>query len=196
MDRFNSWPNREWLSILSPLVGGFMKIQVSEAMSEKILTIRPEESIAHAYEYLRECRVRHLVVVNKQNQVLGVISDRDFQRAMQTKIQQLNAIKVVGEYFDPQHQVQDYMSWETQTIHENAGLRHVALKMLESKISSLVVVNDENQMVGFLTTDDLLWALVKLTEEEKDEEFLLDLKSQILNSPLGSIVNTISQIGI
>ena len=67
--------------------------------------------------------------------------------------------------------------------------------MLEEKISSLVIVDDNHKMVGFLTSDDLLWVLVRLIEE-KDGEFLLDLKAQLLNSPLGSIVTTISQTGI
>ena len=173
-----------------------MKIQISENMNKKILTIRPEASIPEAYTYLKECRVRHLVVVNGEGQVLGVISDRDFQRAMQTKVETAGFVKIIGESFNPIHQVQDFMSWGVQSIHEDEGLRQVAIKMLEAKISSLVVVNDENKMVGFLTTDDLLWVLVKLTEEDKENEFLLDLKAQILNSPLGAIATSLSQAGI
>jgi acetoin utilization protein AcuB len=173
-----------------------MKIKISENMNKRVLTVRPEASIPKAYEYLKDCRVRHLVVVNDEEQVLGVISDRDFQRAMQTSVDNAGYVKIIGESFNPMHQVQDFMSWGTQTVHETSGLRQVALKMLENKISSVVVVDDDNKMVGFMTTDDLLWALVKLTEDDKTEEMLLDLKAQILNSPLGSIVNSISQIGI
>jgi len=173
-----------------------MKIQISENMNKKILTVSPEASIAEAYVHLKECRIRHLVVVSDENQVLGVISDRDFQRAMQSKVEQNGYVKTVEETFNPAHQVQDFMSWGVQTVNEEAGLRQVALKMLEAKISSLVVVNENNQMVGFLTTDDLLWALVRLADDDKDKDFLLDLKAQILNSPLGLIVNSISQLGI
>lgn len=172
-----------------------MKIQVSDNMNKKIFTVRPEMPIHKAYEYLRECRVRHLVVVDHANHVVGVISDRDFQRAMQTSIERAGVIKVIGEHFNTEHLVQDFMSWGIQTLNEKAGLKQAALKMLEAKISSLVIINDENKMEGFLTSDDLLWVLVRLLEE-KDGDFLLDLKAQILNSPLGSIINTISQTGI
>lgn len=173
-----------------------MKIQVNETMNKRVLTVEPEVSIAEAYSYLRECRVRHLVVVNNIGHVVGVISDRDFQRAMQTRLGAGGPAKNLGEFFISSHQVQDYMSSEIQAIHESAGLRQVALKMLESKISSLVVVNDHNKMVGFITTDDLLWVLVKLTEEDKKDEFLGDLKARIMNSPLGPIINSVSQTGI
>ncbi len=173
----------------------YMKIQVSETMNKKVFTVSPVMPIYEAYEYLHNCRVRHLVVVDQTNHVVGVISDRDFQRAMRTSIEKAGVVKVIGEHFDPDHQVQDFMSWGLQTLHEAAGLKQAALKMLETKISSLVIVNDENKMVGFMTSDDLLWVLVKLMDE-RDDDFLLDLKAQILNSPLGSLVNTISQAGI
>ena len=173
-----------------------MKIQVSETMNKKVLTIQPDVAVAEAYSYLRECRVRHLVVVDDKGHVVGVISDRDFQRAMQTRIENIGSIKTMGEFFISTHKVQDYMSSEIQSIHESEGLRQVAMKMLEAKISSLVVVNDHNRMVGFLTTDDLLWVLVKLTEDDKKDEFLEDLKAKIMNSPLGSIINSVSQAGI
>lgn len=173
-----------------------MKIQVSETMNKRVLMILPEVPISEAYDYLRECRVRHLVVVNDLGYVVGVISDRDFQRAMQTRISEAGSAKIMSEFFISSHQVQDYMSSEIQVIHESVGLRQVALKMLESKISSLVVIDDQNKMVGVITTDDLLWALVKLTEVDKKDEFLDDLKAKIMNSPLGSLINSVSQTGI
>lgn len=172
-----------------------MKIQLSETMNKKVYTVRPTMPVYEAYEFLRECRVRHLVVVDDANHVVGVISDRDFQRAMQTDVERSGAVKVIGEHFNLDHQVQDFMSWGVQTLHESAGIKQAALRMLEAKISSLVIINDENKMVGFMTSDDLLWVLVHLVED-KDQEFLLDLKAQIMNSPLGAIVNTISQAGL
>lgn len=173
-----------------------MKVQISETMSKKVYVVGPTMSLEGAFQYLRECRVRHLVVVDPEGFVIGVISDRDFQRAMVSQIEKNDTFQVINEYFNPSHLVQDFMSWEIQSINESASLRQVALRMLECKISSLIVVNDNNQMVGFLTTDDMLWTLVKLIDEEPGEEILLDLKAQILNSPIGSIVNTLNQAGI
>lgn len=173
-----------------------MKVRMSEAMSRKVLTVTPEDSIMEAYLSLKENRVRHLVVIDEDDYVVGVISDRDFQRAMVSHVEQAGSMKMVEEYFNPEHQVQDFMSWDVQAILESDSLKHVALRMLEKKISSLVVVNDKDEMVGFITSDDLLWVLVKLIDEQSDDEFLLDLKAQVLNSPLGAIVNSLSQVGI
>lgn len=172
-----------------------MKIEVSETMNKKVFTVNPTMLIYEAFEFLRECRVRHLVVVDQAKHVVGVISDRDFQRAMHTNVEKAGSVRVIGEHFNPTHQVQDFMSCGIQTLHETAGIKQAALKMLEAKISSLVIVNDENKMVGFMTSDDLLWVLIKLIEE-RDEGFLADLKAQIFNSPLGAIANSLSQTGI
>jgi acetoin utilization protein AcuB len=172
-----------------------MKVPVSESMNKKIYTVSPDKSVHEAYEFMKERRIRHLVVVDGSKHVVGVLSDRDVLRAMHTDIEQAGSVKVIGEHFNSEDLVQDYMSWDIQTLGESAGLRQAALKMLETKISSLVVVNENHQMVGFITSDDLLWVLVKLTEEREDD-FLLDLKAQILNSPLGAIANSISQTGL
>lgn len=172
-----------------------MKIQLSEAMNKKIFTVTVSMPIKKAYEYLREKRVRHLVVLDESEHVVGVISDRDFQRAIQTTIEKAGPVNVVGEYFIESQQVRDYMSWGVHTLVESEGIKEAALKMLELKISSLVIVDDSMKMVGFMTSDDLLWALTRLIESE-DEGVLQDLKAQILNSPLGSLINTISQAGI
>lgn len=172
-----------------------MKIQVSETMNRKVYTVSPEMPIQKAYEFLKECRVRHLVVVDSEKYVVGVISDRDFQRAMASTVQQAGNIKVIGEQFESTHAVQDFMSWGLEVLHESASLKHAALKMLEAKISSLVIIDDKDQMVGFITSDDLLWVLARVIED-RDSGFLEDLKAQIYNSPLGSIANTMSQAGI
>lgn len=172
-----------------------MKVPVSESMNKKIFTVSPHRSVHEAYEFMKERRIRHLVVVDESKHVVGVLSDRDILRAMHTDIEKAGSVKVIGEHFNSDDQVQDYMSWDIQVLNESAGLKQAALKMLESKISSLVIINDHHQMVGFITSDDLLWVLVKLIGD-KDEDFLLDLKAQILNSPLGAIVNSISQTGL
>lgn len=173
-----------------------MKIQLSEAMSKRVYTVTPDMSVMAAHEYLVERRVRHLVVITPERQVVGIMSDRDFQRAMQTNVNRSGAVHVVGEGFHPDHQVRDFMSWGVHTLHEKEGVKQAALKMLELKISSLVIVNDQQEVVGFMTTDDLLWVLTKIIEDDDDSAFLENLKAQILNSPLGSMMNSISQAGI
>lgn len=164
-------------------------------MSKKVFIVPPEMGIYQAYEFLQVNRVRHLVVVDPDNHVVGIISDRDFQRAMQSHFEVSGSTQVLGECFRLDHKVCDFMSTHIEFINESEGLKQVALKMLESKISSLVVVNGQNKMVGFMTSDDLLWALVKLIDDN-DHDFLQDLKAQILNSPLGALIETINQAGI
>jgi acetoin utilization protein AcuB len=172
-----------------------MKVQITETMSKKVFTVPPDMGISEAYEFLLSCRVRHLVVIDGDNHVVGIISDRDFQRAMHSNIEQAGPIQVVSEYFKLDQRVRDFMSANVQFLGEDESLKQAAMKMLETKISSLVVINQSHQMVGFITSDDLLWALVKLIDDN-DHDLIQELKAQIMNSPLGTLVNSISQAGI
>ncbi len=172
-----------------------MKPKLSENISKKIYSVRPGTSMQEAYQFMKEKRIRHLVVIEEDKSVMGVISDRDFNRALQTHIKKADSIKVVSEHFEPSHKVQDFMSWDIQNVSEDASVKDVALKLLEKKLSSLLVVDKHNTVKGIITTDDLLWILVKLLEGG-ESHIIEDLKAQIANSPLGFLANSLSQTGI
>jgi acetoin utilization protein AcuB len=164
-------------------------------MAKKIFTVLPDSKVFEAYQFMMEKRVRHLLVVDKDNIVVGMISDRDFQRALTTKVEKTEHLKIVAEHFNPEDEVQDYMSWQIARISDAANLKEAGYKILEEKISSVVICDDSNRVVGILTTDDLIWVLVKLLEE-KERSFLEEVKSELMNSPLGAIANSLSQSGI
>jgi acetoin utilization protein AcuB len=171
------------------------KLTLHDNMAKKIFTVLPDTKVFDAYEFMNEKRVRHLLVVDKDNVVVGVISDRDFQRALTTHIEKTEHLKIIAEHFNPEDEVQDYMNWQISQVSIDLGLKQVAYRILEEKISSVIVTDAGNKVVGILTTDDLIWVLVKLLEE-KDHSFIEELKSELMNSPLGSIANTLSQSGI
>jgi CBS-domain-containing membrane protein len=133
--------------------------------------------------------------VDKDNVVVGMISDRDFQRALTTNVEKTEHLKIIGEYFNPEDEVQDYMNWQISVMPEDSSIKHVAYKILEEKISSVVIIDTQKKVVGILTTDDLIWILAKMLEE-KESSFLEQLKLDLVNSPLGAIANSLSQSGI
>lgn len=170
-------------------------LTLHDNMAKKIFTVLPDTKVFEAYQYMTEKRVRHLLVVDKDNIVVGMISDRDFHRALNTNIEKTAHLKIIAEHFRPEDEVQDYMNWKISSLATEASLKQVTYKILEEKISSVVVTDTENKVVGIITTDDLMWVLVKLLDE-KEHSFLEDLKTDLMNSPLGSIANTLSQSGI
>lgn len=172
-----------------------MKYLLHENMAHKIFSVLPDTKVRTAFEFMKEKRIRHLLVVDRERMVVGIISDRDFQRALKTEVETTEHLKIIAEHFDPAEEVQDYMSWEICQVDEDTSLKQVAYILIEKKISSTIVTDLTNRVVGLITTEDLLWVLVHLLEE-KDQNFLENLKSKVMSSPLGSIANALSQSGI
>jgi acetoin utilization protein AcuB len=172
-----------------------MKPVLTETMAKKIFSVMPDTQISRAYACMQEKRIRHLLVVDKDEHVVGVLSDRDVKKAIHCRVEKTENLKIISEKFDPSSQVQDFMSWDIFTIDSKSSVREVALHMLDKKISCLVVKDENNQVEGVVTTDDLLWILVKMLGE--DDATLFDtIRNKLMSSSLGSFANTLSQAGI
>ena len=55
---------------------------VSKSMTRKVITIDKEDSIFEAQEKMVQHRIRHLPVVDKENQLIGIVTDRDIRSAL------------------------------------------------------------------------------------------------------------------
>jgi arabinose-5-phosphate isomerase len=83
------------------------------------------------------------VVINR-NDILGVISDGDIRRAMETN--EVNFFKL---------EARDIMTKDPVTVSETTKLKTAGDLMFSKKINSLVVKNGKGSLVGIITTHDL-----------------------------------------
>lgn len=137
-----------------------------ESMSPSLITINWNEQIATAYKRMQKHQLRHLPVMNDSGEVVGMLSDRDVQRAMISEIKHENGpvASLESIRFDPESRVKEYMGWPVLTVDRDADLRIVAERMLHEKVSSYLVQSN-GTTVGIITTDDLLKALIDLLKE-------------------------------
>lgn len=54
---------------------------VEEIMKTEVITLSPEETIETALKLLHENHIRHLPIVDENNEVIGIVSDRDVRDA-------------------------------------------------------------------------------------------------------------------
>lgn len=164
-------------------------------MSHNIIPVLWTESLQSAFEKMNSHHFRHLPVVSETNEVVGIISDRDFQRAMQIDQSDYFSKKVAQAEFPQQSTVRDYMCWPIHTLPIESSLIDAAKLMLEKKISAVLVANS-SEIVGILTTDDMLRALIE-SLLAKDEHPIKDkLLSVFFNSPANGLVDLANQAGI
>lgn len=170
-----------------------MNYQARASMTENVFVTLWSESLQSAFDKMRHLHIRHLPVVDQNGNIVGMLSERDLQRAMTVVPPSIANRDQVAE-FDPDFIVRDFMSQEVHTISEKANLKEAAQAMNSLKVSSLVVTNANREMVGILTNEDLLVVLIGLLNRQPSvvDEF----KNLCYNSPLGAIANLLNQSGI
>ena len=59
-----------------------MSEKTFRVMSKKLITIKDTYSLESAYNVMQTHSIRHLPVLNDQDEVVGIISDRDLMRGV------------------------------------------------------------------------------------------------------------------
>lgn len=164
-----------------------MKSDLQEAMSINLITTKLNEKMEDAYTVMRSNNIRHLPVLNRQGDVVGIISDRDFQRAMRS-----DSPEVVD--FGYNAIVSDFMNFPVQTVTYDTQLSVVIRKMIDDKISSMLITAD-GSIIGIISHEDLL----KILEQKLlpvSETVTNKLSKWISTSPIGDVFRSLSGIGI
>lgn len=117
---------------------------VSNVMKKDSLpTVTPNESIKNVINILSYGKCG-LVVVIKNNNIIGVITDGDIRRAMES-----------NEIFFFKLRAKDIMTKEPHTVLETTKLKIAGDLMFSKKINSLIVKNDKGLLVGIVQSYDL-----------------------------------------
>ena len=119
---------------------------VADLMTAMPITVRVDQSIERAHELMERHRIRHLPVV-EVGQLVGVLSDRELDVALEAPGIDPNEVPVAG-----------VMETDVLTVSPDDPVDEVALKMVERRVGSAVVVR-RGDLVGIFTTIDALRAL-------------------------------------
>ena len=171
-----------------------MKQTVSKLANHDLVCIYWAEKLEDAYRMLNDKKIRHLPVVDHRGEIVGIISDRDFQRAMSIDQPDFISGKTPKAEFDPNSRIRDFMSWPVEAIDEDADVAVAAKKMIDRKISSLLVTK-RGRVTGIVTTDDLLRVLFE-TSPVAPESIAERVRGGIYNSTIGSIAMALANSGI
>jgi len=136
-----------------------MKIEYKGFLRERIqrkpITISPDASFFEARNLIHEKGIRHLPVVDKNNKLVGIVTDRDIRQAAPSdatllSVQELN-------YLLGKLKVSAFMTRKDKliTITPDALIEEAVQLMHDHKIGSLPVVEGE-KLYGIFTETDVL----------------------------------------
>jgi acetoin utilization protein AcuB len=122
---------------------------VKKFMTPAPVTISPDENVNDAFHILLEHRFRQAPVV-EDGKLIGIVTDRDLRTAL------------FQTYVESDLTVADVMRAGPVTTSEDANIKEAARIMCECKFNALPVVSRTGDLVGIVTTTDILKGLLKL----------------------------------
>lgn len=158
---------------------------VEEIMQTDVVSLQEHATVNEAVRTMRENKVRHLPIVNKENEVVGIITDHDIKNALPSCLRE-----------EPHSAVHDAPVSDIMVKHPIIGhpldfVEEVAITFYENKISCLPIVSG-GELVGIVTTTDVLYRYIELTGANQPAS-KLDIR--VLNKPgvLHEITEVISE---
>ena len=133
---------------------------VSDWMTTKVYTVNPDSPLSDAVKLLREKAIKHLPVVDKQNRVTGVLSDRDIKEYMPSKATTLDMFELHNVLLETK--VAEVMKKKVITTAPDLPIEEAAMLMHDKNIGCLPIV-ENNKLVGIISDRDLFRVLVDVT---------------------------------
>lgn len=104
------------------------------------ITIKQESSIKEVMQLAKEHNFSGFPVVDDNNMIIGIVTKRDFRFAKDLD-------EPVSSIMTPREQL--------VTVAEDASQGAIKKKLHEHKIEKLLVVNEQGELVGLITTKDI-----------------------------------------
>lgn len=136
-----------------------------EVMTADPLTVTPQASIAEVWDLMREADVRHIPVVQAEDGLVGMVSDRDLGRVDIARLLNVEGASALrDELATPIVRV---MTSQVIAVGPEADIGEVIELLIEHKIGAVPVVQEETrEVLGIISYVDVLRALSGVLNED------------------------------
>ena len=164
---------------------------VRERMSRNPNTISADAPMEEALKRMRENSFRHLPVVDKSGQLVGIVSETDLLYASPTSAASLSIYEM--QYLLSRLTVGQVMTKDVITVTEDTPVEDAARIMTDHKIGGLPVLRD-GEIIGIITETDLFKLFMELLGARKKGVRLTMLVPDVKGT-LSKITAAIAQQG-
>ena len=113
-------------------------------MSTPAVTVKPQGLVEQAQQLMQDNDISHIVVVNPQNNPLGLITS--------TEIMQVEYPKSCF--------IQNILDPSVLAVSSETLVRDIALTFMKYKPTAIAVVDEQQQIIGIICRSDLMSLLV------------------------------------
>lgn len=129
---------------------------VKHIMTSKVYCLAPNDSLFDAYEIMKTCGVTHVPVVDDDRKVVGMVSQGD--------------VLLYGSYKNRKLQLEGasiakVMTRRVVTCLPSTSVANIAATMICCRIEAIPVVDIDQNLIGIVSSTDLLDYLCALEED-------------------------------
>jgi len=141
--------------------------RVKDIMCSDVVTIDAGDTVHEALTLMGENRVSALPVVDRRNRCVGILSTSDLvdmTRDVDYDLYHLDMVDSTSRRYMldklahslGSESVQSFMTESVTMISEEATLAKATREMLRNRVHHLPVVDDQEQLIGIISTIDVL----------------------------------------
>ncbi|PJZ53639.1 CBS domain-containing protein [Leptospira adleri] len=127
---------------------------LKQVMTTRIITVNLEDPVARIGKIFDNLEFHHLLVIDDQKKLIGVISDRDYLKAISPFIG--TRLERVQDDLTKKKTASQLMSAFLITASADQTVRYAIELMMRYKISCLPVMDGHGEIAGIVTTRDIL----------------------------------------
>ena len=133
---------------------------VRDRMSSPAVTISADTPFQDAVKLMREHGFRRLPVVNKKNELIGIVSERDLLHAAPSPATSLSIWEM--NYLLWKLKIDELMTHKVVSVSLDTPIEEAAQLMVNTKIGGLPIVDDNNHVQGVITETDIFKTFVEM----------------------------------
>ena len=134
---------------------------VSKSMTQKVIAVRPETSIIDARDLMLKHRIRHLPVVENDDFLVGIVTDRDVRSILPAAFYAKSDTHMeMGDFSSLK--VAEAMTPNPRTVSPEDTIEDVLLQIQALRVGALPVVDRQGRLQGLISVRDLLRAFINV----------------------------------
>jgi len=142
-------------------------IKVADIMTSNPHTASVDTTLEQALLLCREHKIRHLPIIDKEQHLIGLVSERTLLAAQESNISEMNQRQ--RRAHEQQVLLKDIMLTKLHTVDAEAGVGQAAKHIEQYRIGCLPVVKNR-KLIGIITDTDFVGVAISLLDILAEQE--------------------------
>ncbi len=143
-------------------------MSIEAIMSKKVIVTSADATLASLRNIFTQAHYQHVPVVDSMQCVVGIVSVKDFYKAMSPIID--SASEQTAELFAQGRKVRSIMTSPVVCIRPDTPVVRAAALLIERNISCLLVTTMQNKLLGIVSWKDIMRLIVQRQQVKRRQQ--------------------------